>query len=538
MFNNYLYLKRAVIELNELIIGCKIVDVFSQEKDKAVIVLQKNNLDAFLIINTTANLPYFLLRNKYSKAKKNTYDFFRDTSYKTVEKVLIAESDRIIKIILSDYELIFSIRGAKTNLFLFKGSDFVESFKKTDESEIHNFKEELNELQFTSLFNKVVTDIKDFDKSIIKNEFPFVNNIILNEIKIRGDVNNSIAQVINEIFYSFISGDISVGYLEGKLRFFPNDLEVSKELTEVKEFENYFDALNYFLTSNFKKDKFDEIYKTVNNELEKRLSFLSNKIYNLEQRVKSGSKENEYYKFGNLILSNIYSIKTDEEIIELTDYETDSQIKVKIDQQLSPSENANKYFDKAKDERKNYAVSVDLYNKSKNEYESLLKVKNKLSVLKDINELKEIKDYLKIKEKHLPKMNKEEINIKYYHFILEDKYHVFVGKDSKSNDLLTLKFAKQNDLWFHARGLPGSHVVLRIENTKEAVPKNIIKSAASIAAFYSKAKTAGTVPVSYTFKKFVIKKKGMEPGKVLLLKESSILVKPEIPLNAVMENEE
>lgn len=538
MFNNYLYLKRAVIELNELIIGCRIVDVFSQEKDKAVIVLQKNNQDVFLIINTTANLPYLLLRNKYSKAKKNTYDFFRDTSYKSVEKVLIAESDRIIKLVLNEYEIIFSIRGAKTNLFLFKGNDLLESFKKTDESEIHNFKEELNELEFTSLFNKVVTDINYYDKSIIKNEFPFVNNIILNEIKIRSNENNSFTQVINEIFYSFISGDISVGYLDGKLRFFPNDLVVSKELAEVNEFENYFDALNYFLTSNFKKDKFDEVYKTVNNELEKRLSFLSNKIYNLEQRVNNGSKENEYYKFGNLILSNIYSIKTDEEIIELTDYETDSQIKIKIDKQLSPSENANKYFDKAKDERKNYAVSVDLYNKSKNEYESLLKVKNKLSTLNNINELKEIIDHLKIKEKHLPKMNKEEINIKYYHFILEDKYHVYVGRDSKSNDLLTLKFAKQNDLWFHARGLPGSHVVLRIENTKEAVPKNIIKSAASIAAFYSKAKTAGTVPVSYTFKKFVIKKKGMEPGKVLLLKESSILVKPEIPANAVMENED
>ena len=119
MFNNYLYLKRAVIELNELIIGCKIVDVFSQEKDKAVIVLQKNNQDVFLIINTTANLPYLLLRNKYSKAKKNTYDFFRDTSYKSVEKVLIAESDRIIKLVLKEYEIIFSIRGAKTNLFLF-----------------------------------------------------------------------------------------------------------------------------------------------------------------------------------------------------------------------------------------------------------------------------------------------------------------------------------------------------------------------------------------------------------------------------------
>ena len=135
-------------------------------------------------------------------------------------------------------------------------------------------------------------------------------------------------------------------------------------------------------------------------------------------------------------------------------------------------------------------------------------------------------------------MNKEEINIKYYHYVIEDKYHVYVGRDSKNNDLLTLKFAKQNDLWFHARGLPGSHVVLRIENSKEVIPKNIIKATASIAAYYSKAKTAGTVPVSYTFKKFVIKKKGMEPGKVLLLKESSILVKPEIPSNVVLENDE
>ncbi len=104
-----------------------------------------------------------------------------------------------------------------------------------------------------------------------------------------------------------------------------------------------------------------------------------------------------------------------------------------------------------------------------------------------------------------------------------------MGKDSKSNDLLTLKFAKQNDYWFHARAVPGSHVILRVENTKEAIPKSVLKKVASLAAYHSKAKTAGLVPVSYTFKKYVVKRKGMEPGKVALLKEDTILVTPEIP---------
>lgn len=96
-----------------------------------------------------------------------------------------------------------------------------------------------------------------------------------------------------------------------------------------------------------------------------------------------------------------------------------------------------------------------------------------------------------------------------------------------------MKFAKQNDYWFHARSVAGSHVVLRIDNPKETVPKSILKNVASLAAYHSKAKTAGVVPVSYTFKKYVVKKKGMETGKVALLREAVLLVKPEIPDNCV-----
>jgi predicted ribosome quality control (RQC) complex YloA/Tae2 family protein len=77
--------------------------------------------------------------------------------------------------------------------------------------------------------------------------------------------------------------------------------------------------------------------------------------------------------------------------------------------------------------------------------------------------------------------------------------------------------------------MSGSHVVLRLHNTKEPVPKNVLKKAASIAAFHSKAKTAGIVPVAFTFKKYVVKKRGDPTGTVRLLREDVLLVKPEIP---------
>ena len=144
-----------------------------------------------------------------------------------------------------------------------------------------------------------------------------------------------------------------------------------------------------------------------------------------------------------------------------------------------------------------------------------------------IEDYNSIMKELKI-EDEVKKKDDNDIKSKFRHYLIEKKYHVFVGRDSKTNDLLTLKFAKQNDYWFHARSVSGSHVVLRNENPKESIPKNILKLTASIAAYHSKAKTAGMVPVSYTQKKYVVKKKGMEPGKVALLKEEVLIVEPGI----------
>jgi predicted ribosome quality control (RQC) complex YloA/Tae2 family protein len=91
-----------------------------------------------------------------------------------------------------------------------------------------------------------------------------------------------------------------------------------------------------------------------------------------------------------------------------------------------------------------------------------------------------------------------------------------------------MKFAKPNDLWLHARGSAGSHAVLKMEK-EEKPPKYILQKAASITAYYSQAKNAKYVPVAYTFKKYVRKPKGANPGSVVLSKEDVIMAEPKLP---------
>lgn len=112
---------------------------------------------------------------------------------------------------------------------------------------------------------------------------------------------------------------------------------------------------------------------------------------------------------------------------------------------------------------------------------------------------------------------------------LNGGYEVWVGKDSVSNDLLTMKYAKQNDLWFHVSGYSGSHTVLKIPEGTETVPKEIVAAAASICGYYSKARSAKKVKVSYTKAKNVQKYKGAESGSVVIKNEKTLTVEPKLP---------
>jgi predicted ribosome quality control (RQC) complex YloA/Tae2 family protein len=126
-----------------------------------------------------------------------------------------------------------------------------------------------------------------------------------------------------------------------------------------------------------------------------------------------------------------------------------------------------------------------------------------------------------------------EADLKHFRiFPLGEGFEVWVGKHSKANDLLSFKYTKQNDLWFHVRGTSGSHTILKIPKDFEGtIPKDYIKTAAEIAAFYSKAKNAKNIPVAYTEGKHVQKYKGAKSGSVVIKSEKVVKVNPKLPEN-------
>ena len=125
-------------------------------------------------------------------------------------------------------------------------------------------------------------------------------------------------------------------------------------------------------------------------------------------------------------------------------------------------------------------------------------------------------------------MRGEEIQPDCWEYELPGGFEVLAGKTDADNDLLSLKTAKANDLWFHVRGLPGSHVILRHPDG-EKPGTAAIKAAAAIAAWHSKARNAGTVPVSCTEARHVGKPRGAKPGSVGIKREKTIKVRPALP---------
>ncbi|MDX1548798.1 MAG: NFACT RNA binding domain-containing protein [Rhodothermales bacterium] len=114
-------------------------------------------------------------------------------------------------------------------------------------------------------------------------------------------------------------------------------------------------------------------------------------------------------------------------------------------------------------------------------------------------------------------------------FDLGGGYEVWVGRNARQNDALTFRHARKHDLWMHARGVPGSHAVLRLPNRDAEPPPPLLHRAAAIAAYFSKAQGSSLVPVMVAPRKHVRKPKGAAPGAVVVEREAVVLVEPALP---------
>jgi len=253
------------------------------------------------------------------------------------------------------------------------------------------------------------------------------------------------------------------------------------------------------------------------------------KKYDLQcAQLKDTEKKEQYRIYGELLNTYGYNIKEGEKTLEAINYYTGEPVSIPLDTQLSPSENAKKYFEKYGKLKRTREALSELVVGTKNELEHLESIALALDIAETEADLVQIKeelmDYGYVKRKGNQKKQKN--TAKPYHYLSSGGFHMYVGKNNYQNEELTFKVATGGDWWFHAKNAPGSHVIVKTEG-KELDDRSF-EEAAALAAFYSKVKEQDKVEVDYTLRKNVKKPAGGAPGFVVYYTNYSMIAVPKI----------
>ncbi len=253
------------------------------------------------------------------------------------------------------------------------------------------------------------------------------------------------------------------------------------------------------------------------------------KKYDLQLRqMKDTEKKEQYRIYGELLNTYGYEISPGAKSMEALNYYTNEMITIPLDPLLSPSENAKKYFDKYGKLKRTFEALTTLTAQVKEEIDHLESIQNALDIALLEDDLVQIKEELiscgYIRRKGGNK--KVKFTSRPFHYISRDGFHIYVGKNNYQNDELTFKFANGNDWWFHAKGIPGSHVIVKSEGGE--LPDGTFEDAARLAAYYSKAKGQEKVEIDYTEKKNVKKPNKGKPGFVVYYTNYSMMIDSDI----------
>lgn len=281
--------------------------------------------------------------------------------------------------------------------------------------------------------------------------------------------------------------------------------------------ENYYAVKN---TITRIRQKSSDLRRIVQTALER-----NRKKYDLQlKQLKDTEKRDKHKVYGELINTYGYNLEPGAKKLEALNYYTNEMISIPLDPTLTPQENAKKNFDKYNKLKRTYEALTDLIEETQDEITHLESISTSLDIALSEEDLVQVKeelmDYGYIKRKYTGK--KVKITSKPFHYLSSDGYHMYVGKNNFQNDELTFKIATGNDWWFHAKGAPGSHVIVKANN--EELPDRTFEEAARLAAYYSKNRNAEKVEIDYIEKKHVKKTNGGKPGFVIYHTNYSMVI--------------
>lgn len=253
------------------------------------------------------------------------------------------------------------------------------------------------------------------------------------------------------------------------------------------------------------------------------------KKYDLQLRQIQDTEKRDIYKiYGELLNAYGYNVIPGAKTLEAVNYYTGEPVSIPLDATLTPQENAVKYFDKYGKMKRTYEALSELTMQVKEEIEHLESILAALDIALHEEDLVQIREEL-IECGYIHRKGgskKAKVVSRPFHYVSSDGFHLYVGKNNFQNDELTFKFANGGDWWFHAKQIPGSHVILKTEG--DEVPDRAFEEAARLAAYYSKGRDQDKVEIDYIQRKHVKKPAGAKPGFVVYYTNYSMAIDSDI----------
>ena len=253
------------------------------------------------------------------------------------------------------------------------------------------------------------------------------------------------------------------------------------------------------------------------------------KKYDLQLRQLKDTENREKFRiYGELINAYGYNVEEGARKLDALNYYTNEMVSIPLDPTKTPQENAQRYFAKYNKQKRTFEALSELSKETLEDINYLESVQTALDIALTEEDLAQIREELAGAGYIRRRFTKKKVRIKNepLHYISSDGYHIYVGKNNLQNEELTFHFASGNDWWFHAKQVPGSHVI--VKSNGDELPDRTFEEAGRLAAYYSSMRGSDKVEIDYVQKKHVKKPNGAKPGFVVYYTNYSLVIDSDI----------
>lgn len=306
-----------------------------------------------------------------------------------------------------------------------------------------------------------------------------------------------------------------------------NNFSIFADNPNDKKFTTLSEMLDVFYHTKANRDRVQQQGGQLLHVIRKNLQRNKKKLKKLSNELKATENADEYRIKGEVLTTYLYQIKRGMTKITLPNfYDNNKEITISLSNQLSPSQNAQKYFKKYQKLKNAVTFVNEQIELTKKEVAYLEEIQTQIELATpaDLNDIKtelQQEGYIKKKQQKSKHSSRVKIN-KPESFIASDGTEILVGKNNLQNEKLTLHTAKKTDIWLHAKNIPGSHVIIKSNNPSDET----LFEAAMLAAYFSKFRSSANVPIDYVQVKNIRKPNGSKPGFVIYEGQKTLTVTP------------